>query len=130
MGRKVRRCAFGLGLVRQWRLLVPRRNSLARRFDYLEALVLTVAIGLCVVAVPIAVSTADTMDRRALSVPHAQSAADIADLSIGAGILTWTGITSLVLAGVWLARTILNRRRSAAWDREWEGFSRRASRSE
>ncbi|HVW40617.1 MAG TPA: hypothetical protein VHC18_04640 [Amycolatopsis sp.] len=62
-------------------------------------------------------------------VPAPMTASDVTTTSMLAGIFTWL-IAALALAGLyWATRLILDRRRSARWDREWAHVGNRWARS-
>ncbi|MFJ8914002.1 hypothetical protein [Amycolatopsis sp. NPDC102389] len=47
---------------------------------------------------------------------------DATSTGIGVGVGVWLGAVTLLAAGYLTARHLLDRARSAAWDREWERF--------
>ncbi|HJQ47496.1 MAG TPA: hypothetical protein VJ870_14450 [Amycolatopsis sp.] len=61
-------------LVRQLRLLRPGRNALGRRWDRIEAVLVMVAILLCLAAVPMAVAIGSTVYNGQMAVARKQAA--------------------------------------------------------
>jgi hypothetical protein len=63
-----------LWVARQWRLLRPGRNPLARRWERIEAGVLAVAIGMCIAAMPVATGLGSTIATREMPMVGQQAA--------------------------------------------------------
>ncbi|HKS49659.1 MAG TPA: hypothetical protein VJT49_32020 [Amycolatopsis sp.] len=61
-------------LTRQWRLLRPGRNPLARRCDRIEAAVLILAVVLCLAAIPLVILLGASVHARQSEVARAQAA--------------------------------------------------------